>query len=64
MTESTDPGRPGAAHGASHVACHAELRAQATELRLHGLLSHWDGLMGQSETEQCVRQWLDWESVK
>ena len=29
---------------------HAELRAQATELRLHGLLAHWDELMGQPES--------------
>ena len=43
---------------------HAQLRAQATELRLHGLLAHWDELMGQPETEQRVRQWLGWESVE
>jgi DNA replication protein DnaC len=64
MTESTDPGRLGAAPAASHVASHAELRAQAAELRLHGLLAHWDELMGQPETEQRVRQWLGWESVE
>jgi len=46
------------------VASHAELRAQAAELRLHGLLAHWDELMGQPETEQRVRQWLGWESVE
>ena len=60
MTESTNPGLPRASHGASH----AELHAQAVELRLHGLLAHWDELMGQLETEQRVRQWLGWESVE
>lgn len=56
MTEPNRRGHP--------VASHAELRAQATELRLHGLLAHWDELMGNSETEQRVRQWLGWESVE
>jgi DNA replication protein DnaC len=56
MTESTSPGLPGASH--------AELRTQAAELRLHGLLAHWDQLMGQPETEQRVRQWLGWESLE
>jgi DNA replication protein DnaC len=46
------------------VASHAELRAQAVELRLHGLLAHWDELMGQPETEQRVRQWLGWENAE
>ena len=46
------------------AASHAELRAQAAELRLHGLLAHWDELMGQPETEQRVRQWLGWESAE
>ena len=50
MAEPNTPGHPS----------HAELRAQATELRLHGLLAHWDELMGQPETEQRVRQWLSW----
>ena len=54
MTESTPIAVPG----------HAELRAQAVELRLHGLLAHWDQLMGQPETEQRVRQWLGWESTE
>ncbi len=40
------------------AASHAELRAQAAELRLHGLLGPWDELMGQPETEQRVRRWL------
>ena len=56
MTEPNRNGHP--------VASHAELRAQATELRLHGLLAHWDELMGQPETEQRVRQWLGWESAE
>jgi DNA replication protein DnaC len=46
------------------VASHAELRAQAAELRLHGLLAHWDELIGQPETERRVRQWLGWESTE
>ena len=46
------------------VASHDELRAQAAELRLHGLLAHWDELMGQPETEQRVRQWLGWENAE
>ncbi len=46
------------------LASHAELRAQATELRLFGLLAHWDELMGNPETERHVRQWLGWESVE
>ena len=68
MTESTDPGRPLAAHATSDAVSpavsHAQLHAQATELRLHGLLAHWDELMGQPETEQRVRQWLGWESLE
>jgi DNA replication protein DnaC len=43
---------------------HAQLHAQATELRLHGLLAHWDELMGAPESEQRVRQWLSWESAE
>lgn len=64
MTDSTDPGRPQAAHAASDAVSHAQLHAQATELRLHGLLAHWDELMGQPESEQRVRQWLGWESLE
>ena len=55
----TEPIAPGHA-----VTTHAELRAQAVELRLHGLLAHWDELMGQPQTEQRVRQWLGWESAE
>jgi len=54
MNESNIPGHPS----------HAQLRAQATELRLHGLLAHWDELMGAPESEQRVRQWLSWESAE
>jgi len=56
MTESNRPTHPAASH--------AELRAQAVELRLHGLLSHWDEVMGQAESERRVRQWLDWETAE
>jgi len=56
MTDPTTPGHPGASH--------AQLRAQAAELRLHGLLAHWDELMGQPESELRVRQWLGWESLE
>ena len=56
MTDATNLGHPGASH--------AELRAQAAELRLHGLLAHWDELMGQPESELRVRQWLGWESLE
>ena len=55
-TEPTNPGPPQASH--------AQLRVQATELRLHGLLAHWDELMGQPESEQRVRLWLGWESAE
>ena len=60
MIEPTNLAHPATSHAASH----ADLRAQATELRLHGLLAHWDELMGQPETEQRVRQWLGWESLE
>jgi DNA replication protein DnaC len=56
MTEPSTAGHPQASH--------AQLRVQATELRLHGLLAHWDELMGQPATEQRVRQWLGWESLE
>jgi DNA replication protein DnaC len=58
MTESTSIATPIAVPG------HAQLRAQAVELRLHGLLAHWDELMGHSDSEQRVRQWLGWESIE
>jgi DNA replication protein DnaC len=56
MTEPSSHGHPATSH--------AELRAQATELRLHGLLAHCDELMGQPQTEQRVRQWPGWESTE
>jgi len=56
---TTEPTHLGPPH-----ASHAQLRVQATELRLHGLLAHWDELMGQPESEQRVRQWLGWESAE
>ena len=62
MTEPT-PLAPAQRSGAP-LASHAELRAQATGLRLHGLLAHWDELMGQPHSEQLVRQWLAWENAE
>ena len=43
---------------------HAELRAQAAGLRLHGLLAHWSEVMAEAETAQRVAQWLRWESAE
>jgi DNA replication protein DnaC len=40
----------------------AELRAQATELRLHGLLAHWAEVMADPEAASRVTQWLGWEA--
>lgn len=40
----------------------AELRAQATGLRLHGLLAHWADVMTNPEAASRVAQWLDWET--
>jgi len=40
----------------------AELRAQATELRLHGLLAHWAEVMANPEAASRVAQWLGWEA--
>lgn len=42
----------------------AELRAQAAELRLHGLLAHWAEVMGQPEQARWVRQLLGWEAAE
>lgn len=36
----------------------AELRAQATALRLHGLLAHWADVMSEPEAASRVAQWL------
>lgn len=38
-----------------------ELRAQAEQLRLHGLLAHWRELMAEPEGARRVAQWLGWE---
>lgn len=40
----------------------AELRAQATGLRLHGLLAHWSEVMAHTDAAQRVTQWLRWEA--
>lgn len=39
----------------------AELRAQATGLRLHGLLAHWSEVMAEADGVQRIAQWLRWE---
>ncbi len=41
-----------------------ELRTQATDLRLHGLLSHWAEVMGQPEQARWVTQLLGWEATE
>ena len=40
----------------------AELRVQATALRLHGLLAHWADVMIEPEAASRVAQWLAWET--
>jgi DNA replication protein DnaC len=40
----------------------ADLRTQATSLRLHGLLAHWPELMAEPEAARRVAQWLGWEA--
>jgi DNA replication protein DnaC len=47
MSDATPPG--------------AELRTQATELRLHGLLAHWPEVMADPQAAARVAQWLNWE---
>lgn len=42
------------------TAGHARLREQVAELKLHGLLAHWDELDEQALTQ--LAQWVDWES--
>jgi DNA replication protein DnaC len=42
----------------------AELRAQATSLRLHGLLAHWPELMAEPDAVRRLAQWLGWEAVE
>ena len=40
----------------------ADLRTQATSLRLHGLLAHWPELMAEPDAARRVAQWLGWEA--
>lgn len=42
----------------------AELREQALELRLHGLLAHWSEVMSEPEPARWVAQWLEWEAAE
>ena len=39
-----------------------ELRAQAAELRLHGLMAHWADVMADPQAASWVTQWLGWET--
>lgn len=39
-----------------------ELREQAVNLRLHGLLAHWPEVMGEPEQARWITQWLTWEA--
>jgi DNA replication protein DnaC len=41
-----------------------DLRTQATQLRLHGLLAHWSELMAEPEEARRVTQWLGWEAAE
>lgn len=40
----------------------AELRTQASGLRLHGLLAHWSEVMADADAARRVTQWLRWEA--
>ena len=42
----------------------AELRTQAADLRLHGLLAHWPELMAEPEAVRRLAQWLGWEAAE
>ena len=42
----------------------AQLRGQAVELRLHGLLGRWAEVMGQPEQARWVAQLLGWEAAE
>ena len=42
----------------------AQLRGQAGELRLHGLLGRWAEVMGQPEQARLVAQLLGWEAAE
>jgi len=39
-----------------------DLKQQATKLKLHGLLAHWDEL--NDEDMQLLRTWLQWEDIE
>ena len=42
----------------------ADLRAQAINLRLHGLLAHWSELCAEPEALRQIKQWLGWETAE
>src|SRR5712691_10547670 len=42
----------------------AQLRSQAGELRLHGLLDRWAEVMGQPDQARWVVQLLGWEAAE
>lgn len=44
--------------------CQAELRDQAAELRLHGLLAHWAQVWAEPEQARWVAQMLQWEAAE
>ena len=46
------------------IASDAQLRGQAGELRLHGLLGRWAEVMGQPEQARWVAQLLGWEATE
>ena len=41
-----------------------QLREQASELRLHGLVARWSEVMSQPEQASWVAQWLGWEATE
>jgi len=55
-TRTTDP----AAGTPSLARAHTRLREQVADLKLHGLLAHWEELDEQALTQ--LAQWVDWES--
>lgn len=55
MTQSTEP-----ASGPHLVTDHGRLREQVADLKLHGLLTHWDELDDQALAQ--LAQWVNWES--
>ena len=42
----------------------AALRGHASDLRLHGLLAHWDEVMAQPDQARWVAQMLGWEAAE